>query len=146
MKDGIIEDIFADDRTAKNLENFIWQTVDPSRVEEDNPFEALAGMAGSFGFGVLGDAEDEYEDCDCSEPDCDCDEEEEDYDDYEEYDDEDGESSEDENNLDDENNQDDETQEISDESMEPSEEPVEDENEKKGILSSEEISNNKDEL
>ena len=142
MKDGIIEDIFADDRTAKNLENFIWQTVDPSRVEEDNPFEALAGMAGSFGFGVFGDAEDEdeYEDCDCSEPDCDCDEEDEDYDDYEEYDDENGVSSED------ENNQDDERQKISDESIEPSQEPVEDENEKEGILGSEEVSNNKVEL
>ena len=117
-KDGIIEDIFSDDRTEKNLENFIWQTVDPSRVEEVNPFEALAGMAGAFG--VISDGEDDYEECDCSEPDCDCEEEDEDYDDDEDYEDYDNED----------------------------EEKVQDksENESEDMLNSEEVSNNKDEL
>ena len=42
-------------------------------------------MAGAFG--VVSDGEDDYEDCDCSEPDCDCDEEDKDYDDYEDFED-----------------------------------------------------------
>merc|ERR1712156_895738 len=77
--EGIIEDIFTDERTTKNLENFVWTTVDPSRVEEEmDPFLSLMGMMG--GGAVGDDAEDldeeeedeEEEDCDCSEPDCDC--------------------------------------------------------------------------
>merc|ERR1712032_432942 len=98
-KDGIIEDIFSDERTEKNLENFIWQTVDPSRVEEVNPFEALAGMA---------------------EPDCDCDEDEKDNDDYDDYD--------------------------HNEDFEDYYDEDEEKKESQGMLNSEEISNNKDEL
>ena len=44
FQEGIIEDIFTDERTTKNLENFVWTTVDPSRVEEEmDPFLSLMG-------------------------------------------------------------------------------------------------------
>ena len=43
-QDGFLEDLFSDDRTVQNLENFIWETVDPSRVEEEmDPFLGLMG-------------------------------------------------------------------------------------------------------
>ena len=43
----MLEDLFSDERTVQKLENFIWQTVNPSRVEEDDddmdPFLGLMG-------------------------------------------------------------------------------------------------------
>ena len=43
-QDGFLEDLFSEDRTVQKLENFVWETVDPSRVEEDiDPFLSLMG-------------------------------------------------------------------------------------------------------
>ena len=43
-QDGILEDFFVDERTVEKLSNFIWETVDPSRVEDDmDPFLGLMG-------------------------------------------------------------------------------------------------------
>ena len=43
-QDGMLEDLFSDDRTVEKLSNFIWETVDPSRVEEEmDPFLGLMG-------------------------------------------------------------------------------------------------------
>ena len=43
-QDGFLEDLFSEERTVQNLGNFIWETVDPSRVEEDmDPFLSLMG-------------------------------------------------------------------------------------------------------
>ena len=39
----MVEDIFTEERTAQNFENFIWSTVDESRVEEEDPFMSLMG-------------------------------------------------------------------------------------------------------
>merc|ERR1740123_1874914 len=35
-KDGVMEDIFQGDRTVEELTNFVWETVDPSRVSGDD--------------------------------------------------------------------------------------------------------------
>jgi len=87
-KDGMIEDVFSEERTSTNLENFVWQTVDPDRVEEFDPLSMMLNM----NIGAAG-GQEEFEECDCSEPDCDCDDE--DYEDYEdEYDEEDNEEAE----------------------------------------------------
>ena len=41
----MVEDIFTEERTAQNLENFIWSTVDESRIEDDmDPFLGLMGQ------------------------------------------------------------------------------------------------------
>ena len=87
----MIEDVFSEERTSTNLENFVWQTVDPDRVEEFDPLSMMLNM----NIGAAG-GQEEFEECDCSEPDCDCDDEDyEDYDDYEdEYDEEDNEEAE----------------------------------------------------
>ena len=43
-QEGIIEDIFSEERTAQNLENFIWSSVDPTRVEDEmDPFLGILG-------------------------------------------------------------------------------------------------------
>ena len=74
-KDGMIEDIFSEERTIEKLENFVWQTVNPERVvDEFDPFSLLGDM--SFD----SNNEEEFEECDCSEPDCDCDDDDEDED------------------------------------------------------------------
>ena len=40
----MLEDLFSDERTVEKLSNFIWETVDPSRVEEEmDPFLGLMG-------------------------------------------------------------------------------------------------------
>merc|ERR1712226_1330338 len=74
-KDGILEDLFSEERTVEKLSNFIWETVDPSRVEDEmDPFLGLMGLMGG-GDGQEEEGEEEEEECDCSEPDCDCDDE-----------------------------------------------------------------------
>ena len=84
----MIEDVFSEERTLTNLENFVWQTVDPDRVEEFDPLSMMLNM----NIGAAG-GQEEFEECDCSEPDCDCDDE--DYEDYDdEYDEEDSEEAE----------------------------------------------------
>merc|ERR1719412_2626179 len=86
----MIEDVFSEERTSTNLENFVWQTVDPDRVEEFDPLSMMLNM----NIGAAG-GQEEFEECDCSEPDCDCDYEDEDYEDYDdEYDEEDSEEDE----------------------------------------------------
>merc|ERR1712223_1529104 len=35
-KDGVMEDIFQGERTVEELTNFVWETVDPSRVKDDD--------------------------------------------------------------------------------------------------------------
>ena len=86
----MIEDVFSEERTLTNLENFVWQTVDPDRVEEFDPLSMMLNM----NIGAAG-GQEEFEECDCSEPDCDCDDE--DYEDYDdEYDEEDSEEDEEE--------------------------------------------------
>ena len=43
-QDGILEDLFSEERTVEKLSNFIWETVDPSRVEDEmDPFLGLMG-------------------------------------------------------------------------------------------------------
>ena len=43
-QDGLLEDLFSEERTVKKLENFVWESVDPSRVEEEfDPFMSLMG-------------------------------------------------------------------------------------------------------
>jgi len=86
-KDGQLEDLFDGERTVDGLSNFVWQTVDPSRVEAASAMDEylnLASMMGGMGGGAEEDAEDEYEECDCSDPDCECDEEDEDVEYYDE--------------------------------------------------------------
>ena len=105
-KDGTLEDIFSEERTVEKLENFVWQTIDPSRVSDDSidDFLQLASMMGGLGGGQAEEDEEEYEDCDCSEPDCECEEGDADYDDeddIEEYDDEDEGEEEEEDEYDD---------------------------------------------
>jgi len=73
-KEGVIEDVFDDTRTVDALSNFIWQTVDPSRVESNNEMDDFLNLASLMG-GMAG-GEEEFEECDCSEPDCECEEEE----------------------------------------------------------------------
>ena len=73
-KEGVIEDVFDDTRTVDALSNFIWQTVDPERVESNNEMDDFLNLATLMG-GMAG-GEDEFEECDCSEPDCECEEEE----------------------------------------------------------------------
>lgn len=73
----------------ERLEKFIWDVVEPSRTEDEfDPFEMFAKMSGEHG--GMADDEEEFEECDCSEPDCDC-SDSEDYDDEDEEDDEDDE-------------------------------------------------------
>jgi len=73
-KDGQIEDIFSDERTLDNLSNFVWETIDPSRVEDIfDPFTMFAGGFGNLAEGSEDyDYEDEEEECECGEPGCDC--------------------------------------------------------------------------
>jgi len=93
-KQGVLEDIFDGERTVDELSNFVWQTVDPSRVEHNDAMDDMLNLASLMGGGMMGGGEEEeFEECDCSEPDCDCEEEDdtEDYDDVE-YTDEDDDS------------------------------------------------------
>jgi len=84
-KGGVLEDIFDGERTVAELANFVWQTVDPSRVEHNDAMDEYLNLASLMGGGVMegGEGEEEFEECDCSDPECDCD----DIDDTEDYDD-----------------------------------------------------------
>merc|ERR1712080_445387 len=97
-KDGDLEDIFDGDRNIENLANFVWEHVDPSRVEErDGTMEGLMMMQNLMGGIKIEEEgeeeeeemeEEEEEECDCSEPDCDCGDEEDYAEDNEEEDEE----------------------------------------------------------
>ena len=82
-KGGVLEDIFDGERTVEELANFVWQTVDPSRVEHNDAMDEYLNLASLMGGGLMGGGEEEFEECDCSDPECDCDE----VDDTEDYDD-----------------------------------------------------------
>merc|ERR1711872_34317 len=83
-KQGVLEDIFDGERTVDELSNFVWQTVDPSRVEHNDAMDDMLNLASLMGGEMMGGGEEEeFEECDCSEPDC----EEEEEDDTEDYDD-----------------------------------------------------------
>ena len=47
-KDGVMEDIFQGDRTVEELTNFVWETVDPSRVS-DNDLDTMLLMQNLMG-------------------------------------------------------------------------------------------------
>jgi hypothetical protein len=65
--------------TLKALTNFVWETVDPSRVEADNA--ELLSVLGSLSGGMTGGhvtSTTQLVDCDCdTDPECVCEEEEE---------------------------------------------------------------------
>jgi len=113
-KDGDMDNIFDGDATLDDLANFIWEEVDPSRVEEDDGMEALLMMQSMMETGKEDEDQEEEEDeedteeeeCDCSEPDCDCSEEDEEYD--EKDDKEDRDDNEEEDDDDDEDVEEDE--------------------------------------
>merc|ERR1712130_137250 len=64
-KDGVMEDIFQGDRTVEELTNFVWETVDPSRVSE-NDLDTMLLMQNLMGGGGDGAGEEE-EDLDYEE-------------------------------------------------------------------------------
>jgi len=75
-KDGVMEDIFQGDRTTEELTNFIWETVDPSRVKDDE-LDTLLMMQNLMG----GDGDDAgEEDLDYEDEEADDEEFSEDYD------------------------------------------------------------------
>ena len=80
-KDGVMEDIFQGDRTVEELTNFVWETVDPSRVS-DNDFDTMLLMQNLMGGGGGGEAgeEEEEEDLDYEDEEADDEEFPEDYD------------------------------------------------------------------
>merc|ERR1712123_482376 len=93
-KQGILEDVFDGDKTIDELANFVWQTVDPSRVESGDAMDEYMNLASLMGGGMGGETaggEDEFEECDCSDPECDCSEEEEEFDEGDYIDEEEGE-------------------------------------------------------
>merc|ERR1711892_550839 len=93
-KQGILEDVFDADKTIDELANFVWQTVDPSRVESVDAMDEYMNLASLMGGGMGGETaggEDEFEECDCSDPECDCGEEEEEFDEGDYIDEEEGE-------------------------------------------------------
>merc|ERR1712223_538397 len=82
-KDGVMEDIFQGERTVEELTNFVWETVDPSRVKDDD-LDTMLLMQNLMGGDQVGqDEEDEFS-------------EDDDFEDGEEYDDEEGDEFEDE--------------------------------------------------
>ena len=115
-KGGVLEDIFDGERTVEELANFVWQTVDPSRVESNDAMDEYMNLASLMG--NMGGGEEEFEECDCSDPDCDCEEEDDLEELYEDdYIDEDEESDEEEYE---------EGDELDEESIEEDEESIED--------------------
>jgi outer membrane biosynthesis protein TonB len=81
--------------TLEALKNFIWETVDPSRVGETEFQDTMVRVLGSLSTGMTGPAEKEYEECDCdTDPACICDEEEEEEDDEDNEEEEEGEEEE----------------------------------------------------
>merc|ERR1711892_536738 len=91
---GILEDVFDGEKTIDELANFVWQTVDPSRVESGDAMDEYMNLASLMGGGMGGETaggEDEFEECDCSDPECDCSEEEEEFDEGDYIDEDEGE-------------------------------------------------------
>ena len=95
-KDGVMEDIFQGERTVEELTNFVWETVDPSRVKDDD-LDTMLLMQNLMGGDQAG--QDEEEDLDYEEDEF---SEDDDFEDGEEYDDEEGDEFEDEEEGDDE--------------------------------------------
>merc|ERR1740123_1908375 len=62
-KDGVMEDIFQGDRTVEELTNFVWETVDPSRVSGDD-LDTMLLMQNLMGGGgdEAGEEDVDYED------------------------------------------------------------------------------------
>merc|ERR1712037_355066 len=62
-KDGVMEDIFQGERTVEELTNFVWETVDPSRVS-DNDLDTMLLMQNLMGGGgdEAGEEDLDYED------------------------------------------------------------------------------------
>ena len=89
-KDGVMEDIFQGERTVEELTNFVWETVDPSRVKDDD-LDTMLLMQNLMGGDQAG--QDEEEDLDYEEDEF---SEDNDFEDGEEYDDEEGDEFEDE--------------------------------------------------
>ena len=89
-KDGVMEDIFQGERTVEELTNFVWETVDPSRVKDDD-LDTMLLMQNLMGGNQAG--QDEEEDLDYEEDEF---SEDDDFEDGEEYDDEEGDEFEDE--------------------------------------------------
>ena len=89
-KDGVMEDIFQGERTVEELTNFVWETVDPSRVKDDD-LDTMLLMQNLMGGDQAG--QDEEEDLDYEEDEF---SEDDDFEDGEEYDDEEGDEFEDE--------------------------------------------------
>merc|ERR1712039_1032198 len=79
-KDGVMEDIFQGERTVEELTNFVWETVDPSRVKDDD-LDTMLLMQNLMGGDQAG--QDEEEDLDYEEDDF---SEDDDFEDGEEYD------------------------------------------------------------
>jgi len=75
-KNGMVEDIFDDTPSVDTLSNFVWQTVDPTRVTSNNDIDDFLNLATMMG-GMTG-GQEEFEECDCSDPDCECEDEPED--------------------------------------------------------------------
>merc|ERR1719400_2485259 len=89
-KDGVMEDIFQGERTVEELTNFVWETVDPSRVKDDD-LDTMLLMQNLMGGDQAG--QDEEEDLDYEEDEF---SEDDEFEDGEEYDDEEGDEFEDE--------------------------------------------------
>ena len=81
-KDGVMEDIFQGERTVEELTSFVWETVDPSRVKDDD-LDTMLLMQNLMGGDQAG--QDEEEDLDYEEDEF---SEDDDFEDGEEYDDE----------------------------------------------------------
>merc|ERR1712039_148184 len=57
-KDGVMEDIFQGERTVEELTNFVWETVDPSRVKDDD-LDTMLLMQNLMGGDQAGQDEEE---------------------------------------------------------------------------------------
>ena len=126
-KDGVMEDIFQGERTVEELTNFVWETVDPSRVKDDD-LDTMLLMQNLMGGDQAG--QDEEEDLDYEEDEF---SEDDDFEDGEEYDDEEGDEFEDEEEGESEDD-DEEAEGEEDDAEEEEEEGMED-----GEVSEEEI-------
>ena len=77
-KDGVMEDIFQGDRTVEELTNFVFETVDPSRVSSDD-LDTMLLMQSLMGGGGEETGEEEEEDLDYEDEETDDEEFAEDY-------------------------------------------------------------------
>ena len=117
-KDGVMEDIFQGERTVEELTNFVWETVDPSRVKDDD-LDTMLLMQNLMGGDQAG--QDEEEDLDYEEDEF---SEDDDFEDGE-YDDEEGDEFEDEEEGESEDD-DEEAEDEEDDAEEEEEEGMED--------------------